>query len=736
MDRREAGGTEHWLGRIEEVVRLTAPPASAAEICEQGLARIAEAIGARRGVIVTRGAPGAPPEVAAIHGPDPADDLVRAAVAAFGSESRSATGPLVIPMRLTGVAAGAIAVETTATPAPAALAFLRSATQVLEAALRAARSAETGRMQGELLALRNVELEALRDIGAALQTASTDEEILGKVLDLVVDRLGLEAGWIFWGEESRGRLELAASRGISEEFARRARAGGISPCLCRDVFETGRLAMARNTVECPRLPELLGGEGARTHACIPLKFERGILGVLNVANRPATGFTRRELEFLETVGTQACLAVDKLRTARAEARRNAESRALASLAEEIGGSLDPERVLAAVADDTRRLLGFDRCAIFLGDEENGLTLARLSGSPLEGLEVGGGVPIEGIGSRALPEVLRARRPVVIEDAARDLRSNPDLARRWNVGSAVLLPLATRGRVAGVLHASRARAGAFPAEDIALAGALAAQAAVALESARAYRETREALLRLQEAQDGMMRAERLAAVGTLASSLAHEVRNPLNSITLTLVLLTRGLARQERSDPALGSMVENVRREVERLDALVGDFLSLATLDRLQPEQADPRRVVHEALALLRPLAAAQGIDVRETGPADAPIVSLDRRKVTQVLLNLARNAIDAMPQGGVLTVTVRPGEEGIVIEVADTGVGIDPDLDVFSFFTSTKRGGTGLGLPISRGIVEAHGGRLSYESERGRGTIFRVFLPGARSERVRGAEGT
>jgi signal transduction histidine kinase len=129
------------------------------------------------------------------------------------------------------------------------------------------------------------------------------------------------------------------------------------------------------------------------------------------------------------------------------------------------------------------------------------------------------------------------------------------------------------------------------------------------------------------------------------------------------------------------------------------------------------------LALMAPVAARHGIEVREDLPSSLPRLSLDRQKMKQVLINLVRNAIEAMPSGGTLGVTARVQEDGVVIEVADTGKGIDPGIDVFDFFTTTKRGGTGLGLPISRRIVEAHGGRLTLESTPGHGATFRVTIP-------------
>jgi signal transduction histidine kinase len=104
------------------------------------------------------------------------------------------------------------------------------------------------------------------------------------------------------------------------------------------------------------------------------------------------------------------------------------------------------------------------------------------------------------------------------------------------------------------------------------------------------------------------------------------------------------------------------------------------------------------------------------------MIRVDREKLKQVLINLVRNAIEAMPRGGTLTVSARVTEGSAMIAVADTGVGIEPGLDIFGFFTTTKKGGTGLGLPIARRIVEGHGGTLSYESATGQGTTFTITL--------------
>src|SRR4029453_2068872 len=147
-------------------------------------------------------------------------------------------------------------------------------------------------------------------------------------------------------------------------------------------------------------------------------------------------------------------------------------------------------------------------------------------------------------------------------------------------------------------------------EVELADTLAKQAAVAIENAGLFQEARDALYRIQQAQDSMMRNERLAAVGTLASSLAHEVRNPLNSINLQLVLLSRRLERLEPSHRAeMEALIDSAKKEIARLNGLVEEFLSLAAVDRISLSEAFPREVVQEALELMAPVAHQRGITV-------------------------------------------------------------------------------------------------------------------------------
>jgi len=204
-----------------------------------------------------------------------------------------------------------------------------------------------------------------------------------------------------------------------------------------------------------------------------------------------------------------------------------------------------------------------------------------------------------------------------------------------------------------------------------------------------------------------------------------VRNPLNSVALQLSLLERRTAPLEpRLATEVRALIAIIREEIKRLDGLVGDFLELSRAGRVQYRSTDLETLIDEIVRLLRPEARASDITLRRQHLGEAvPPLPLDGEKMTQVVINLLRNAIEAMPDGGVVTI-----ESGVVdgvarMRVSDTGPGLPEGLDVFQLFVTTKAKGTGLGLSIAQQIVLEHGGELVAESEPGHGARFLVTLP-------------
>ena len=228
------------------------------------------------------------------------------------------------------------------------------------------------------------------------------------------------------------------------------------------------------------------------------------------------------------------------------------------------------------------------------------------------------------------------------------------------------------------------------------------------------------------QEEAARQERLAALGGMAAVLAHEIRNPLGAIKG----LAQFLGEKQQDDPAHQEMTQTIAREATRLERLVGDLLTYA---RPRPPERHPTDILatlREVIALAGPVAEAAGVKLGMESPDGLPSVTADPEQMKQLFANLVLNALQAMPNGGVLTVTASPSGRtrsgpGVEIRITDTGGGI-PEADLprlFEPFYTTRAKGTGLGLAICRQIAEAHGGTIDIASTGPGGTTVLVTLP-------------
>lgn len=225
-------------------------------------------------------------------------------------------------------------------------------------------------------------------------------------------------------------------------------------------------------------------------------------------------------------------------------------------------------------------------------------------------------------------------------------------------------------------------------------------------------------------------ERLAAIGVTAAKLAHEIGNPLNGMSTTVQLLERQLTappatHPKETDSHIREGLHDLASEIQRLRALLDDLRTFVRPQQLCLQPTDLASSITEVLAVVNDTYAEQGIQVKQSFPTDLPLVQADEKRLKQVVLNLCQNAVEAMPSGGCLTVAAGHSQQHVWLEVTDTGEGIinAGGLDIFELFMTTKAEGTGLGLAIVQQIVQAHGGTISYTSQAGMGTTFRVRLP-------------
>lgn len=223
----------------------------------------------------------------------------------------------------------------------------------------------------------------------------------------------------------------------------------------------------------------------------------------------------------------------------------------------------------------------------------------------------------------------------------------------------------------------------------------------------------------------------AEIAELAGGLAHEIRNPLSTLALNLDLLAEDFQEPETPrDRRVRQKIERLRRESQRLQDILENFLRFARVQELETTPTDLNVVVDDMRDFLEPQATTKGIVFRTQYTLNLPLVRLDVELFKQALLNLILNAEQAMPDGGELMMRTRREGDWNILDVTDTGIGMSEEVRsrVFEAFFSTRAAGSGLGLPTTRKIVEAHGGTLHVQSVPGKGSQFTVRLPNVASD--------
>jgi signal transduction histidine kinase len=221
-----------------------------------------------------------------------------------------------------------------------------------------------------------------------------------------------------------------------------------------------------------------------------------------------------------------------------------------------------------------------------------------------------------------------------------------------------------------------------------------------------------------------RQERLSELGNLAATVAHEIRNPLNSVSMGLQRLKAEFTPTQDADD-YARFLKLMQEEVHRLNSIVEQFLSLARPLQLKRENIAVAPYLKELTALITAEANSSRVSVDLNIPGDLPPLHADRNYLKQLLLNLILNGMQAMPKGGTLSIAARAVKGRLELTVADQGAGIEPAAvkKIFEPYFTTKTNGSGLGLAIARRIAEAHGGNIAVESEPSRGCRFHVMLP-------------
>jgi signal transduction histidine kinase len=460
---------------------------------------------------------------------------------------------------------------------------------------------------------------------------------------------------------------------------------------------------------------LFSGSSVAGLAMAPVLFRSGPIGMLLIGygeRRPNSQWHR---ELLRAIAARFAASIEKYRILDDLRGRFEELSLLNEIGRSVASSLDLERTLDQAVWALNQLVTTSTCYVLLleGDE-----LRFVASTPSTRLLVGTKVPLSGVS--VVAHAVRERRAIPVDDILNSPLVDQPLAASYDARSILAAPLLVRDQPVGaVVVAQRWKVRHFTPAEVDRMMAIANHLAVAIDNARLYEDLRASYAKLARAQDQLVHRERLAALGELSAVIAHEVRNPLGVFFNSL-----GALRHMVPGKDARMLLDVMDEEADRLNRIVSELLEFskpATPD-FQPESL--ARLLDEALAAALAGAGA-GIEVRQEIVPQEPLVPVDAQLIRRALLNLALNAVQAMPEGGTLTASLQVFGANAVVEIRDTGPGLSERARarLFEPFFTTKATGTGLGLALVKRIVEDHGGSLEVRDGSPHGTVFAIQLP-------------
>jgi len=581
----------------------------------------------------------------------------------------------------------------------------------------------------DLLTRRIAHLQALHRIGVALSTTLRPTEIIRMVLSEVMNLTAANCATLYLLDHSHHQLvpQLTFGNGASSDVLDLETSGDLAV----QVAHTGLPGQSNEPGVDPCQ------DAGHDHSfngptfcrlCVPLLAGTEVVGVIDIRTGACTRVEEDMEEMLATLASQAALVLRNAATHAELEQHYQEISLLYEIQQEIASTLEYEKVLQLIVERTRDLLKAKECTIRLIEEKGADRQIRVSattGRQFIGPDV---LPFE---EALIDQQVFGGDLVTMEDVRIDPRF-PDRedAVKAGVVSLICAPLVARRKVIGTIRVYTGERREFDVSDRKMFLAVAGQAATAIEHRRLYtqienknRELLASNVQLRRTQKELVKKERLAALGEMAATVAHEIRNPLTSV--------RGFAQRIArkysglGDGRLGDYTTIIIEEVDRLNRFIKDVLDFARHAKPQLTRVNINHSLSDLVNLMRDEFTAQSIVVLTDLDMKIGETILDEALLKQALLNLLQNARQAMNKGGILMIRTQRSGGDIRIRIADDGHGIPKDLlqKVWTPFYTTKTQGTGLGLSLVQRVIDDHNGRIQVRSREGKGTIVDIFLP-------------
>jgi signal transduction histidine kinase/HAMP domain-containing protein len=505
---------------------------------------------------------------------------------------------------------------------------------------------------------------------------------------------------------------------------------------------TKRCVHSTDILSDPRfsLPTAYRHEGFRTTLAVPMLKENELVGAIVIHRREVLPFTERQIELLTTFANQAAIGLEsanlmrELQTRTSELARSVEElKALGEVSQRVNSSLDLQTVLSTIVFHAVRLSEADAggmCEFYAENQKFVFqAIYKLSDELVRAVEQGR-IPL---GETVLGRAVAKREPLQVADIYEE-KDYPlrDIVDRMGLRAILGVPLMRDETVIGALVVGRKMPGQFSRETVALLQTFATQSVLAIQNARLFQDIKEQRHQLEFANERLKDLDKLKSA--FLSNVSHELRTPLAAVKSLIVNMLDGVTGTLNDKQV--RYVTGIKESTERLTRLINDLLDLSVIEKgrteLKPAHFSLNELLDEVADDLRPTAEEKLIRLEGPPANEAVTVWADRDKIAQVLTNLIGNAVKFTSSQSKVNISVhKNGAAWAEVSVADTGPGIAPDEanKIFDEFYQIRQSGekkskgVGLGLAISKKLVEMHGGKIRVESVVGEGSIFSFTVP-------------
>jgi signal transduction histidine kinase len=583
---------------------------------------------------------------------------------------------------------------------------------------------------------RSLQLALINDVGRRAVSTLDLDQLLERVVESIRINFQYNHVSLFLMDVPSGDLVLKTSLDENRDSIPQGFRLKVGTGMVGWAAKSQRTFLSNNAAKEPRhFPTL---QRTKSALCVPLKSGQGVLGVLNVESFRTGAFDDRDVAVLETLADFLTTAMNNVKLYE-EAKKKAHRLALNDqINQAISSTLNLESIFQTVSEELRKVLDYDELGLAFWRPQQGCYELKLTYSQNQGVTNRG--KLIRAEETSMHEVVKTKKLHYLADLSLEdsLKPSENLMLSRGIRSYLAIPISNEQDVTAVLNLQSKRSSAFEGERMELVGSIAGHLSVAVKNAQLFSDLERAYESLKRAQDRLIQTEKLRAVGEMAGGVVHDFNNILTSILGRVQLILKRSEKQGLKAPRellRGlRLIEESATDGTKILSRIQKFTKAKKDTLLSPVNLN--QVVEDSLEMAK---------TRWQDPAIRPEIHIDVKKdlqdiervlgdateLREVVTNLIINAVDAMPEGGTLSLTTQEDQGFACLKLRDTGMGMTEEVKgkIFEpFFTTKGSKGTGLGMSLVYNIISRHDGQIRIESSPGQGSTFTVKLPKCEGE--------